>query len=479
MDFWFLCCYIWGALDINSTFVAERIEFGPKGPDAVSEQCLSAFQEVCSKVEDVEVVRVLTVGKEFSEDEMEKIAGAAMNPVTEEFKIGGGYKCDDFEWVLEVGFLPGVTDNVGHTAKELIEDLLDCSFAENEAVFSSKMFLINGNLSEEEVREIGENVANVLIERIHVKDRASYETDGGMDVVEPLVKLEKGVKVGEVDLEISDEELEELGKKGILDENGSRRGPLALTLNELHTIRDYFRSEGRNPTDVELESIAQTWSEHCKHKIFASPLDEVKGGLYRDYIKKATNDVRKAKGDEDFCVSVFSDNAGAIKFNDKYFITDKAETHNSPSALDPFGGAITGIVGVNRDALGFGMGAKPIVNRYGFCFADPRDEEPLWRDEARTDEMLPPARIAEGVIEGVEAGGNQSGIPGPQGFIYYNERYKGKPLVFVGTVGMIPVEVGGERSDEKAAKNGDHVVMIGGRVGQDGIHGATFSSADW
>ncbi|MBU4086684.1 MAG: phosphoribosylformylglycinamidine synthase, partial [Nanoarchaeota archaeon] len=152
------------------------------------------------------------------------------------------------------------------------------------------------------------------------------------------------------------------------------------------------------------------------------------------------------------------------------------ETHNSPSALDPFGGSITGIVGVNRDPMGFGMGAKPIMNRYGFCFAPPEDASPLYKDKELKQKMLPPRKIMDGVIDGVNVGGNCSGIPTPQGFVYFDSRYKGKPLVYVGTIGIIPRQVNGKPSHEKQAHPGDLIIMAGGRVGKDGIHGATFSS---
>jgi len=202
----------------------------------------------------------------------------------------------------------------------------------------------------------------------------------------------------------------------------------------------------------------------------------VEEGIYRRFIRGATERVRRDKGPRDFCVSVFTDNAGVITFDDEFCVTDKVETHNTPSALDPFGGAITGIVGVNRDAIGAGMGAKPVINRYGYCFADPDDREPLYRSPGRRAPMLSPRRILDGVVEGVQAGGNCSGIPTPQGFVYFDPRYKGKPLVFVGTVGLLPRAVAGQAGWEKRAHPGDEVVMVGGRVGQDGIHGATFSS---
>ncbi|MGN7678869.1 MAG: phosphoribosylformylglycinamidine synthase subunit PurL, partial [Anaplasma sp.] len=267
-----------------------------------------------------------------------------------------------------------------------------------------------------------------------------------------------------VNLEVSDNELMKISKNGIKE-----RGPLNLSLEAMHVIREYFNDENRSPNDIELETLAQTWSEHCKHNIFAARIDDV-DGLYRQYIKRATADINSP-----ICVSVFSDNAGAIVFDDEFLIVEKVETHNSPSALDPFGGAETGILGVNRDIIGFGMGAKPIMNSYYFCFAE-QLEQKLYRDRERREEILPPHKITEGVIAGVNSGGNCSGIPTAMGAVYFDDRFCGKPLVFVGSTGIIPRDVCGTPSHIKTVQDGDYIVVIGGRVGRDGIHGATFSS---
>jgi len=321
-----------------------------------------------------------------------------------------------------------------------------------------------------------QHLYNKLIQRLHIKSREEFTADKGMGIVIPEVNLHEDTTVTEINLNISDEELLEIGTKGIANADGTRRGTLGLSLLYLKAIKAHFAEQGRNPTDIELETLAQTWSEHCKHTIFASPIDEIKDGLYKHYIKRATNDIRKAKGKDDICISVFTDNAGGIIFDDEWAITDKVETHNSPSALDPFGGAITGIVGVNRDTVGYGMGAKPIINRYGFCFADPSSEPEIYRGKGKQNKALSPKQIMDGVIDGVNKGGNHSGIPTPQGFVYFDPRYSGKPLVFVGTVGLIPRKINGNPSHIKEAKKGDKIVMVGGRVGKDGIHGATFSS---
>jgi len=425
---------------------------------------------------------VYTIDKELTKKQLELVASSLSNPVTQkasvkiEGKLSSTSTVKPFTWAVETGFLPGVTDNVGNTAKEIIEDLFITEFTGSEGLYTSQITFISGNISQKEAEKISLYLYNPLIHRSHIKSYSQYRKDGGMDFIVPKVKLLHKPQVLEINLDAGDEELGMIGKLGILDTNGNRHGPLALDLISMKTIRNYFQKKGRKPTDIELESLAQTWSEHCKHTIFASPIDEIREGLFRTYIKRATEAIRKSKGKKDHCVSVFSDNSGGIQFDKNYLITHKVETHNTPSALDPFGGSITGIVGVNRDTIGFGLGAKPIANFYGFCFADPRKDIPIYKGSRLTQKMLSSRRIMDGVIEGVNAGGNQSGIPTPSGFIYFDERYRGKPLVFVGTVGLIPKTIKGKPSYVKKARPGDLIVMTGGRVGKDGIHGATFSS---
>ena len=392
------------------------------------------------------------------------------NPVTQKT----GKLPADFDWALEIGFLPGVTDNTGHTAQELLK----LAGADNDNdCYSSRLYLIKGKAKKEDIQSLASELSNKLIQRASIKDKKQFDKDGGMDAVIPKVLLDnKGAVADPVDLNVADKELEIIGKDGIQNKDGSRRGPLGMSVLYMKAVQEHFKKLGRAPTDIELETLAQTWSEHCKHTIFASPIDDIKDGIYRHYIKRATQDIRAKRGKDDICVSVFSDNAGGIIFDDNWLITDKVETHNSPSALDPFGGAITGIVGVNRDCVGFGQGAKPVINRYGFCFADPRTSPELYRNAAKTEAVLSPLTIMNGVVRGVEAGGNCSGIPTPQGFTYFDGRFVGKPLVFVGTIGLIPREINGTPGHVKKARPGDKIMMVGGRVGRDGIHGATFSS---
>ena len=428
-----------------------------------------------SKISNISIVDLYTVDATVSAKNERVVAALFVNPLVESATSNGINAPNNFSWVIEIGYLPGVTDNVGGTAKETIEDFLKKKFKEGEAVYSSQIFFVSGKVSEKDVRTIADSLYNPLIQRARIKTSVQFKKEG-MGIVIPKVELHTIPKADIVNVEINDEELTKIGEEGIANKDGTRRGSLTLDLPSLHAVRDYFRKKGRAPTDVELETLAQTWSEHCKHTIFASSIDDVPQGLYRTYIKGATNEIRKRKGKKDFCVSVFKDNSGAIVFDENYLITHKVETHNSPSALDPFGGAITGIVGVNRDAMGFGLGAKPAINLYGFCLSSPDDARVLYRDKEKTQKMLSASRIMEGVIKGVNAGGNCSGIPTPQGFLLFDKRYRGKPLVFAGTVGLIPRKIHEKLSHEKNARKGDYIVMVGGRVGADGIHGATFSS---
>ena len=259
---------------------------------------------------------------------------------------------------------------------------------------------------------------------------------------------------------------------------------LALSLAEMQAIRDHYRAPatrqrrrraglGDSATDVELEMLAQTWSEHCKHKIFNAAIEyrdgcrvEVIDSLFDTCIRATTRAVDRGDG---FLRSVFHDNSGVIEFDADTLLCFKVETHNSPSALDPYGGAITGIVGVNRDIIGTGRGARPIFNTNVLCFAPP--------DLADVPAgLLPPRQVLDGVHRGIVDGGNQSGIPTVAGAVLFDASFVGKPLVFCGTGGILPAQLDGAPSWEAEPCAGDRAVMVGGRIGRDGIHGATFSS---
>ncbi|MFT7184215.1 MAG: phosphoribosylformylglycinamidine (FGAM) synthase PurS component, partial [Oceanicoccus sp.] len=406
---------------MNSPF---RIEIRPTIHDTREDAFLSKIKKAgFTSLTKVQVADVYTVNRNFEEEEKSRMAAMLINPIIESAELGKPNAPEAFDFAVEIGLMPGVTDNLGTTVREAIEDLLKMEFERpGENVHSSRILFLSG-LTAEESEGVAWLFANSLINRVHVRSFDEFKSKGGMETIVPLVDLQFETKADMVSLDISDEELNTIGKKGIKDEDGTHRGPLALRPTYMKQIQGYFKKEGRDARDIEIEAIAQTWSEHCKHTIFADPIDEVKKGIFSHYIRRATKDIREKKGDKDFCISVFSDNSGGIIFNDDYVITDKAETHNSPSALEPYGGAITGIVGVNRDALGYGLGAKPVMNRYGFCLGNPDNVTPLYRAKDKKNPALSPQTIMDGVIAGVKDGGNESGIPSPQGFLYFDERY--------------------------------------------------------
>ncbi|HIM11160.1 TPA: phosphoribosylformylglycinamidine synthase subunit PurL [Candidatus Poribacteria bacterium] len=251
----------------------------------------------------------------------------------------------------------------------------------------------------------------------------------------------------------------------------SQDGLLSLNLTEMQAIQSHFAGISRDPTDVEIETLAQTWSEHCVHKTFRGLIEYIENdqqpitinGLLKTTIIQATKELNKS-----WCVSVFEDNAGIIEFDDQHNIVFKVETHNHPSAIEPYGGAGTGIGGVIRDSLGTGLGAKPILNTNVFCLGLPDlDYNQLPKGS------LHPKRVFKGVVSGVRDYGNRMGIPTANGAILFDYRYTCNPLVYCGNVGIIPAN----RCQKKVAL-GDAIVVIGGRTGRDGIHGATFSSLE-
>jgi phosphoribosylformylglycinamidine synthase subunit PurSL len=253
----------------------------------------------------------------------------------------------------------------------------------------------------------------------------------------------------------------------------SQEGALSLNLVEMHAIQAHYRELDREPTACELETLAQTWSEHCKHKTFAGVVELEAcdpwpdGGRYENLLKQTIKHATVTL-DKPWCISVFHDNAGIIAFDGDWDVCFKVETHNHPSAIDPYGGAGTGIGGVIRDILGVGMGAEPIANTDSF-FVGPPD----YPVEQLPRGCMHPRRILRGVVEGVRDYGNRMGIPTLNGGVWYDEGYVANPLVYAGTVGLMP-----RWAATKEVQPEDAIVVVGGRTGRDGIHGATFSSIE-
>lgn len=247
---------------------------------------------------------------------------------------------------------------------------------------------------------------------------------------------------------------------------------LSLSREDMLEVQKIYAEWDREPTDVELEVIAQTWSEHCKHRIFGAEIQhtcdgktETVDGLFKTYVKAITDQIREEK--PGFVVAAFDDNAGFIKLDENLAICLKAETHNHPSAIEPYAGANTGLGGVIRDILGAGKGAKPIANLDVFCFGPPDTKA----EDLRTDDVIHPLGIMRGVVRGVRDYGNRMGIPTVSGAIQFDPAYIYNPLVYCGTAGVIPIP-----DIPKTVEAGMKVVAVGGRTGRDGLKGATFSS---
>jgi phosphoribosylformylglycinamidine synthase II len=391
---------------------------------------------------------------EYSGDEIEASHLKSLNnllsdPVDQIFWVNPGdqeWKTLSFDKLHVVRFRSGVTDNPAHSFKELLA-FHPLFQSRDLKVYSGEAHLLQkGEPTPSFNRLIQESVdpANLINLKFVSPKHAATQVE--------QVKLQG----------LSDLELETLSQKRFW----------ALSLAEMKIIQAHYGS--RLATDVEMEILAQTWSEHCKHKIFAANINYEENGkttriesLFKTYIQKPTFDLQKKK---DWAISVFKDNAGIVRFHEKVDVCIKVETHNSPSALDPYGGALTGILGVNRDILGTGLGSRPIANTNVLLFGMPDEKEALPKG------LFHPSEILKGVHKGIQDGGNKSGIPTVNGAMIFDESFSGKPLVFCGTVGVLPQTVNGIPSASKNQRPGDLIVMVGGAVGLDGIHGATSSS---
>ena len=347
--------------------------------------------------------------------------------------------------LVETGLRPGVTDREG---AELIRGAAERGVPVSAATLGTR-WVIDGDLTQDQLAELAHRILhNEVIERWAAGPLAAAFTDAEHSA--------RGVN--EVAVRgLSEAELAEV----------NQRRRLGLDPQEMVVIRDHFTALDREPTDAELETLAQTWSEHCAHKTFRAHITvtEADGSvtevdsIMKSYLRAATDTI-----DAPWVRSAFVDNAGIVAFDDKFDLALKAETHNHPSALEPFGGANTGVGGVVRDILG--VSAKPIAITDILCFG-PEDTDPA----SVPDGVLHPQRIREGVIAGVGDYGNKIGVPNLGGAIVHDPRYTTTPLVFAGCIGLLPTG-----SNPTNAQAGDSIVVLGGAVGRDGVGGATFSS---
>jgi phosphoribosylformylglycinamidine synthase len=438
---------------------------------------------ICRKANDyfgfdiraVRTVNILTIDIDLEEEQLHDIQYRAFtNPVIQL----SSYKplAVEFDWIIWVGYRPGVRDNPGSTAVEAIEDLLGIRVRSHEGVYTSRRYCLRGgNLAFHHADRIArELLANDTIQQWKVFSPETWDPDTGVGIIIPKVRLDHSPTVTVVPIDTDD-----------ILMRVSRERNLALNPNDVPTIRAYFLREDvlreraavqlSAPTDVELEYISQARSDHCNHNTFKGKF------IYRDLATGETREVDNLfatciegptvamKEKKPWVVSVLWDNAGVARFNDDYYYVITGETHNSPSNMEAYGGAITGIVGVYRDPMGTGKGSKLIMGMYGYCVG-PRDYQGALKPR------LHPKRLLDGVIEGVRDGGNKSGIPTPYGQVWFHHGYLGKCLVFVTAVGLMPAVVKGTPSEQKTTSPGDLILMCGGRVGKDGIHGVTAAS---
>ena len=407
-------------------------------------------------VEEVKFTQVYNLEGDISEKKIKNICESLLtDSVIQKYKYGSSSneRLNGIH-IIEVAYNPGVMDPVEESTKKAIKDL---GIEGVSRVKTAKEFLIKGKISRQDLEKIAEKLlCNKVIQHVVKEEMPSHLTE----VVDYKFDL--------IYIDILDADEKEL-------ERFSKQGQLFLNLEEMKEIKKYFLRKEKNPTDIELETLAQTWSEHCKHKTFRGLIEyreQLENGNWRtkiiDNLLESTIMKVTEELDKPWCVSVFKDNSGIIDFDQDYDICFKVETHNHPSALEPYGGAGTGIGGVIRDPLGTGLGARPIINTDVFCFGPPD-----YPHEKLPSGVLHPKRIMKGVVSGVRDYGNRMGIPTSNGAVLFNENYIGNPLVYCGNVGLIPRNKFVKKVDKK-----DLIVLVGGRTGRDGIHGATFSSGE-
>jgi phosphoribosylformylglycinamidine synthase II len=405
-----------------------------------------------NSVQAVQSAKVFLIEADFDKNTAERIAQELLtDPVCEEYYIGRSRAPAGLAkaTLIEIHLKSGVTDPVAESVMAAVTDM----GVKADNVRTARKYVLLGEITQSQTDTIAKKIlSNDCIEDCVIGDEA--EPPGPH--LKPYELQLTHLPIRELD----DDELTALSKEK----------DLFLNLVEMQTIQKYYQELGREPTDIELESIAQTWSEHCVHKTLKSSVDMLIDGeqvhfdnLLKDTVFKATKQL-----DKDWCISVFVDNAGVVEFDENSAICFKVETHNHPSALDPYGGAATGIGGVIRDPMATGLGARPIANTDIFCFGEP--DKKL---EDIPKGLLYPKRIMKGVVAGVRDYGNRMGIPTVNGAIYFDDRYLANPLVYCGNIGLIDKS---KCFDNPQA--GNLVVVVGGRTGRDGIHGATFSSGE-
>jgi phosphoribosylformylglycinamidine synthase len=422
-----------------------EVRFKEHLPDSAGQGLVKDIYDLGIKsASDVRVLDVYWLDAELKKEELERICERLLaDPITQDYSYDENISRIEENGLhaIEVAYNAGVADPVEETAMKAVKDL---GIESVKAIKTAKRYLIKGNLEKRELDIICNHLlVNPIIQHI-VGDKPV--------VFQESPKYVFNLKHIEI-LDADDSMLTDISRR------------FGFNINEIKAIKEYYEKLGRNPTDAELETLAQTWSEHCCHKTFKGKINfngEAIDNLLKSTIVRATRELNKP-----WCLSVFKDNAGVIEFDNKWALCFKVETHNHPSAIEPYGGASTGVGGVVRDVLGTGLSAKPVFNTDVFCFGNP---DMAYEDVP--EGVLHPRRMLKGVRAGVADYGNRLGIPTGNGAICFDPRYTANPLVYCGTVGLMPKEY----SQMGQQKPGDLIVLAGGRTGRDGIHGVTFAS---
>ena len=423
----------------------------PGTADVHGSRVLEEIEELgITTVQAVQSAKVFLIEADFDAGFAKRLGAELLaDPVCEQFYIGRSAAPAGLAKVtlIEVHLKSGVTDPVAESVMTAISDM----GVEANHVRTARKYVLLGNITQTQADSIAKKIlANDCIEEIIIGSEAEPPS--------PHLKPYQLNIIHWPVHNLSDQELIALSKDN----------DLFLNLREMQTIQNYYRQLAKEPTDVELETLAQTWSEHCVHKTLKSSIDMTIDGkqIHFDNLLKETVFAATKKLNKPWCISVFADNAGVVEFDQDSAICFKVETHNHPSALDPYGGAATGIGGVIRDPMGTGLGAKPIANTDIFCFGLP---DKKLQDIPKG--VLHPKRIMKGVVSGVRDYGNRMGIPTVNGAIYFDDRYMANPLVYCGNIGLMD-----KNKCFKNPQSGNLIVVVGGKTGRDGIHGATFSS---
>ena len=429
--------------DISSVTRIEVTTRNSHYPDVEGAGVLAEINDL--GIDSVDEVRVMKVYKleGLDDAEVERVTELLLvEKLWQEYEVTRSLDHDikGSQRVVEIARKPGVMDT---EIESIMKAVRDMGIMNLQMAGTGKKYIFEGDLSDEELELITNKILmNKIVDRVITEPEVSLMIKGTRAETETI-------SIREMD----DVQLMQLSKD-----------KLWLNLDEMHKIQDYYLQEDKDPTDVEIETLAQTWSEHCCHKTFTADLviNGKKKPTLMSRIKAATKKVNR-----DWCLSVFTDNAGVIDFNEQYAICGKAETHNSPSAIEPYGGAMTGSGGVFRDIVACGLGAKVLVSTDMFCFAPPNLDSKLVPPGC-----LHPRRLLKEVVRGVKDYGNRMGIPTNNGSVHFHEDWRAKPTVIVGSYGIMPKKY----VKKKKLRPDDVIISVGGKTGRDGIHGATFSS---